>query len=149
MEDEQPAIKLTLDNFLPYRLSLLSRKVSMRLSKVYADEFGLTIPEWRILAHLGERAPHSAKDIINSTLMDKSAVSRAVDAMAKKQLLEKERSEEDNRAFLLQLSDTGAAMYKEVCALALSWEQGLLESLAEDDLAQLFSLIDRLELKLR
>jgi len=38
---------LRLETFLPYRLSVLANEVSTRLASVYAERFGLTIPEWR------------------------------------------------------------------------------------------------------
>ncbi len=39
---------LELDEFLPYRLSLLSNTVSAAIASSYVERFELTIPEWRI-----------------------------------------------------------------------------------------------------
>ncbi len=44
---------LELDEFLPYRLSLLSNTVSAAIASSYVERFKLTIPEWRIMAVLG------------------------------------------------------------------------------------------------
>ena len=41
-----------LDEFLPYRLSVAASQISRRFAARYAKEAGLTIPEWRVLAHL-------------------------------------------------------------------------------------------------
>ncbi|MCR6644506.1 MAG: MarR family winged helix-turn-helix transcriptional regulator [Terricaulis sp.] len=77
---EEPAARdrLVLEQFLPYRLSILSNRVSRAIAARYAKAFDLTIPEWRIIAVLGRSPGLSAKDIAEATEMDKVAVSRAV-----------------------------------------------------------------------
>ena len=44
--------KLHLEKFLPYRLSVLSNTVSSAIAAAYFMNFGLTIPEWRVMAVL-------------------------------------------------------------------------------------------------
>ena len=39
---------LELDSFLPYRLVSLSQRISQALSSIYREEFGVSVPEWRI-----------------------------------------------------------------------------------------------------
>ena len=46
--------QLVLEDFLPYRLAILSNTVSGTIAETYAQRFGLTIPEWRVIAVLGE-----------------------------------------------------------------------------------------------
>lgn len=41
----QTTARLSLADFLPYRLSVLANRVSRALAGRYADEFDLTIPE--------------------------------------------------------------------------------------------------------
>ena len=52
-----------LNGFLPYQLALAAEKVSRDLSAVYAREGGLTVPEWRVLAHLAQSGEVSVRDI--------------------------------------------------------------------------------------
>src|SRR5690606_41923480 len=73
-----PAELLVLEDFLPYRLSILSNRVSRAIAARYAKTFDLTIPEWRIIAVLGRRPGLTAKEVAEATEMDKVAVSRAV-----------------------------------------------------------------------
>ena len=44
------APKLHLDKFLPYRLSVLTNIVSQSIAEAYEREFGLSIPQWRVIA---------------------------------------------------------------------------------------------------
>ena len=67
--------------FLPYRLSVLSNTVSSAIAAAYFMNFGLTIPEWRVMAVLAANPGLSAAEVTARTAMDKVAVSRAVAAL--------------------------------------------------------------------
>ena len=69
---------LELDRFLPYRLSVLSNRISQDIARLYAERFALGITEWRVLAVLGRYPDLSASELVERTAMDKVAVSRAV-----------------------------------------------------------------------
>src|SRR5689334_9107396 len=69
---------LELERFLPYRLSVLSNRISTAIARVYARRFRLTIPEWRTMAVLGRFGAMSANGVCERTAMDKVRVSRAV-----------------------------------------------------------------------
>ena len=76
--DAAPA-KLHLEKFLPYRLSVLSNTVSSRdRGGLFRCNFGLSIPEWRVMAVLAANPGLSAAEVTARTAMDKVAVSRAV-----------------------------------------------------------------------
>jgi len=47
-----PKPVLLLENFLPYRLSVLTNLVSSAIAGAYRERFGLSIPEWRVVAVL-------------------------------------------------------------------------------------------------
>ena len=70
--------ELILEEFMPYRLARLSSTVSARVAKAYDKEFGLSIPEWRVIAVLGRYPGLSAVEVAEQTFLDKVAVSRAV-----------------------------------------------------------------------
>src|SRR5580704_19524896 len=70
--------RLDLDHFLPYKLSILSNRASDAIAQHYSDRFGLSVPEWRVMAVLGQRPGLSARDVATRTAMDKVQVSRAV-----------------------------------------------------------------------
>jgi len=48
--DERKARALQLDAYLPYRLSVAANAVSRWIARTYEDRFGLTIPQWRLVA---------------------------------------------------------------------------------------------------
>ena len=142
--------ELDLEHFLPYRLSVLSNRVSSAIARVYVERFALGVTEWRVMAVLGRYPDLSANEVAQRTAMDKVAVSRAVARLLEAGRLEREMHDDDRRRSVLRLSGAGQSIYDEVAPLALGFERRLLEGMdaAERDL--LFRLLDRLdELEIR
>jgi DNA-binding MarR family transcriptional regulator len=140
--DSEP---LDLETFLPYRLSVLSERISNAIARVYARRFGLSIPEWRLIAVLGRFGPLSANGVAGRTYMDKVRVSRAVQRLLERGLIERAMDAEDRRRSILRLSPEGAAIRAEVAPLALDIESRLMAVLsAEDreDLNRILTLLD-------
>ncbi|MGH8031659.1 MAG: MarR family winged helix-turn-helix transcriptional regulator [Luteimonas sp.] len=135
---------LELERFLPYRLSVLSNRVSQTIADQYAVRFGLAITEWRVMAALGRYPELSANQVATRTAMDKVAVSRAVAKLLERGLLQREMHDNDRRRSVLALSPAGYGVYDEVVPMALDCERRLLEHFSDDERATLDKLIDRL-----
>lgn len=136
---------LDLERFLPYRLSVLSNRVSQTIADFYVERFGLAVTEWRVIAVLGRFAGLSANGVAVRTAMDKVAVSRAVARLLERGLLEREVHGDDRRRSVLALSEAGYGIYDEVAPLALDFEQRLLAGMEAPERELLFRLLDRLD----
>jgi len=136
--------RLTLEEFLPYRLSILSNTVSSSIATSYAERFNLTIPEWRVMAILGRHPGLSAIEVAERALMDKVAVSRAVAKLLKTGRLNREFADQDRRRSILRLSASGLEVHGQVAKLALDYEKDLLSGLTADEIDSLDKLIQRL-----
>ena len=135
---------LTLERFLPYRLSILSNKVSDIVAQTYKDKFALSITEWRIMAVLGEYPGISADEISVKTQLEKSILSRAISKLLKRNLIDRITAADDRRRSEIYLSETGKNVYEEIVPLSYDYETHLLSCLAPSE-KQIFSdLIDRL-----
>jgi len=141
---KSPAERLVLERFLPYRLSVLSNRVSRAIAARYAEEFDLTIPEWRVIAVLGRRPNLTATQICDATEMDKVAVSRAVARLTKARRIAGIADRDDARRQLLALTSAGAALHAKIAPLALDAERRLLARLDDRKRAQLDALLDYL-----
>jgi len=139
-----PADLLVLEDFLPYRLSILSNRVSRAIAARYADTFGLSIPEWRIIAVLGRRPGLTAKEIAEATEMDKVAVSRAVAKLVESKRVAARADRDDARKQLLALTAQGESVHARIAPIALASEQRLLAALDARERTQLDALLDRL-----
>lgn len=135
---------LDLEHFLPYRLSVLSNRISQDIARLYADRFGLGITEWRLIAVLGRYPGLSAGELAERTAMDKVAVSRAVASLLAAGRLNRDTHGDDRRRSVLALSEEGYRVYAEVAPAALAYERRLLSNLDADDRAALSRLIDLL-----
>jgi len=139
-----PADLLVLEDFLPYRLSILSNRVSRAIAARYAKTFDLTIPEWRIIAVLGRRVELTATEIAEATEMDKVAVSRAVARLVSAGRVSARADADDARRQILSLTRDGESVHARIAPIALASEQKLLAALDTRERAQLDALLDRL-----
>ena len=135
---------IDLDRFLPYRLSVLSNLVSSAIADAYQRRFGLTIPEWRVLAVLARYPGLSAAEVAERTRMDAVAVSRAVARLLAAGRLRRATSRDDRRRSVLTVSAAGAAVYREVAPIALGYERRLLDALGPEARAALDGFLEAL-----
>ena len=136
-----PSEVLRLQGFLPYRLSVLSNKVSTTIAQMYARDFGLTIWQWRVLAVVAEGGLLRARDIARRTAMDKVAVSRAVARLIEKGHLRRQASAWDGRSSELRLTAKGKNVYRRIVPRALAYEEQLLSGLSDAERASLDALL--------
>lgn len=134
-----------LAEFLPYRLSVLSNRISRAIADGYEEKFQLSLPEWRVMAVLGEESDLSAAQVAERTAMDKVAVSRAVNKLIDTGRLERHFSPEDKRRSVLTLSAIGRTIYQEVIPIALSYEEKILDKLTKEEKEALYGLLEKLE----
>jgi DNA-binding MarR family transcriptional regulator len=137
-------IKLELEHFLPYRLNRIAAAVSQDFRSVYGPHHDLTIPEWRVLATLGQFEAISAKAIGQHSSMHKTKVSRAVRALEERRWLRRRPSEEDRREEILSLTALGQKTYREIVPKAVAFECHILDALGPEAEAVLNAL-ERLE----
>ena len=133
----------TLSRFLPYQLSLASNAVSGRIAMEYRQRWGLSIPEWRVMAVLGDAGAVTQRDLTKRTLMDKVAVNRACKVLEERGLAARTPNEQDGRSHLLDLTDAGRAMHAEIMPLALEMERQMFDGFSSDDLDLFRALLER------
>jgi len=122
---------LNLETFLPYRLMMLAEQVSQSLSRLYGERYGLSNPEWRVMAALGQHGTLTSTEIGRNSRMHKTKVSRAVAELESKSLLRRETSRADMRVAHLTLTETGSRTYFNLVPLALQFSDKLAGGLSE------------------
>jgi DNA-binding MarR family transcriptional regulator len=133
-----------LNEFLPYQLSITSNAVSGRISLEYRQRFGLSVPEWRVMAVLGDAGPLTQRELTRLTVMDKVAVNRACKGLEERDLVTRHPNEEDGRSHRLELTASGVRMHDEIMPLALEMERRLFSNFADDEIEQFRSLLARI-----
>ncbi|MEO9337328.1 MarR family transcriptional regulator [Mesorhizobium sp. SB112] len=142
---------LALEAFLPYRLNRIADAVSQDFARLYKERHGLTRPEWRTFATLGQYGTMTATAIGEHSSMHKTKVSRAVAELEKRKWLVRETVSGDRRVENLTLTKAGRQIYREMVPLAKGFEAKLLERMSAPDRAAVAAGIAALEklLKLR
>jgi DNA-binding MarR family transcriptional regulator len=145
---DTPSLPFELDDFLPYRLSLLTNTVSAGIARSYRDLHEISVIEWRIIAVLGRYPDLTAKEIGERTAMDKVAISRAVKTLVERGLLERVTDPQDRRRMHLQLSPgPGQALLREIIPLARAYEEKLLATLSPKEQDALSRILEKLQKK--
>jgi DNA-binding MarR family transcriptional regulator len=137
--------QLDLEHFLPYRLSVVSNRISQVIADTYARQFGIGITEWRVIAVLGREPGLSANAVAERTAMDKVAVSRALSRLLERDLVQRDTHGDDRRRSVLELSAAGYRIYDEVVPLALARERALLADFSDEERRQLDTLLSKLD----
>ena len=135
---------LDLDGFVPYRLSVLTNRVSSAIARHYSERFDLSVSEWRVIAVLGQAPGLSAREVAKRTAMDKVQVSRAVQSLLAAKRLTRTAHAKDGRIAHLSLSAKGQAIYNEVVPLALSLERQFLSVLSAPEQKSFDMLLTKL-----
>jgi DNA-binding MarR family transcriptional regulator len=139
------APRLSLRDFVPYRIAVLARGVSASLGRKYQRDLSITIPEWRLIAHLAEVGTCSSGDICARTAMDKAKVNRAVMRLVAAGLVLAGISSRDRRVNVLKLTPRGQRVYEKIVPMALDHERSLLEPLSDAELRELMRLLGKLQ----
>ncbi len=153
MSDQEATAQLSdeliLEDFLPYRLAVLSHTVSNKIASVYEERFKVSVPEWRVIAILGRFPGLSAVEVAQRTMLDKVAVSRAVTKLIKNGRLDREFADADRRRSILNLSEEGRRVHDEIAPLALRFERDLLHGISADDYERFNRVMERLVARAR
>jgi DNA-binding MarR family transcriptional regulator len=143
MTDHAP---LELERFLPYRLSILSNRISQAIARAYQDRFDLSMTEWRVIAVLARYDGHglSAREVAGHTEMDKVAVSRALTHLVTAKRVARRTHDGDKRRSVLRLTAAGWKIHDAVAPLARAHERTLLSQLDAEERRALVRILDKL-----
>lgn len=120
-----------LENYLPYQLVVAADRVSRDVHRLFQTRFGITIPEWRVLAHLGQVDAVSVREIHAKVDMDKSKVSRAAARLEAQGYVTKKVHPVDRRLVELTLTDAGRAMLDQLLDAAREVEAQITAEIGE------------------
>lgn len=125
----QPLPDFDLNAFLPYRLVAAANRTSRAFAERYRDEFGISMSEWRVLAHLHQAGEVSVRDIEARVDMEKSKVSRAASRLEEAGYITKGVNDTDRRLLQLRLTPQGRTLVARVLPVAIQFQNEMLARL--------------------
>ncbi len=141
----RPRRNFELGTYLPFRLTVLSNRLTRRVSRFYSERFRLSAPEWRTMAVLGQNGPMTANLVIQQTTMDKVRVSRAVARLLKAGYITRDSDPADRRRAVLALTPAGLDIYRQIVPLVQEVEAEVMSDLTREERAHLEAALGKLE----
>lgn len=143
--EAEDAPAFALENFLPHRLSVVSARAHRLFARAYADQAGLSIPEWQVLSVLARSGDLSATDVTRQAAMDKVKVSRAVRSLMERRLVRRAEDRHDRRVRRLAITALGRRTQTSTMPLAHALESEMLGPLSAEDRARLRTVLSKLD----
>ncbi|CAH0495874.1 MarR family winged helix-turn-helix transcriptional regulator [Novosphingobium sp. CECT 9465] len=139
-----PGTATRLSDFMPYRMAITSNAVSGLISGEYRSEFGLKIPEWRIMAVLGDAGSLTQRDLVRATLMDKVAVNRACKVLEDRGYVQRSPNEMDGRSHHLELTVAGRDLHGKIWPQAVEIYEKIFSAITPREQEKLRTILDKL-----
>lgn len=148
-DDDSNAPALKLEAFLPYRLAQAAETISRDFSSLYNERYGMTRPEWRVFATIGQFGRITAKAIGAHSSLHKTKVSRAVASLEKRRWIAREADTADRRVEHLALTREGMRAYRDLAEIAHRYERRLIEEIGNYAAVRLSAGITAIEKRSR
>ncbi|MDB5998422.1 MAG: MarR family transcriptional regulator [Rhizobacter sp.] len=134
----------TLEDFIPYKLSVVANRVSQSIGKLFDARFNIQIPEWRIIMALYAYNDLVFNEVVDRTSMDKARVSRAQRRLVDLGLIATSGDPDDRRKVILSLTPKGTEMCENIFPEAAERAAWYLGALDEHEHRQLDVILDKL-----
>lgn len=132
-------------SFVTSRVLKLSNTLGLYSSRRYRDEFGLTLPEWRVLSVVAYSEPTTAREISRILATDKGWIGLSADSLRRRGYVCGTPDERDRRRTLLTLTEEGRKKHEAVLAVS-TWRQERLMACLPDGAGDLFiECLERLQ----
>jgi DNA-binding MarR family transcriptional regulator len=108
MDDSQ----LKLSNQICFPIYSVSRLIT-KAYKPFLDKMGITYPQYLVLMVLWENDTLSVNQITEKLLLNTNTLSPLLKRMEKMEIIERNRSEEDERSVIITLTEKGKQLKKQ------------------------------------
>ena len=125
------------------QLATTSKLVGRAFNRALGESGG-SVPVWLILSSLKGERWRTQQDLARAVGIEGPTLTRHVDAMERDDLVTRHRDTGDRRAVRVELTEAGEAMHAELLRAVIAFNRRLRRGLAEDDIARLRELLDRL-----
>jgi DNA-binding MarR family transcriptional regulator len=138
-------IRLDQEQWVAYRLSMLSGHNARGLAAMYTKRFRITVAQWRVLTVIGRHSPASATTVANHTSLEPDKVTRAVDSLVRLGMVNRRSDRRDRRFVVLTLSANGKRVNHEIQMVRNAMELELVGALTLGETRTLYRLLDKLQ----
>ena len=130
-------------NFPCWLMRVISIAVRAEVDK-RMEPLGLTQAQWIPVLRLASGEAQTAADLARSTMQTPGAMTRLIDRLVDKGIIERERCTDDRRVVQLRLTDEGMRAAVQVPDIVKSVNHAALSPLSPDELAQFHAYLRRI-----
>ena len=137
-----------LGSYLPYLLNRAGSRIADAFTEVLRPH-RITLTMWRVLAALDHEDGQRVGQIAALTSIEVSTLSRLVDSLERKKLVERRRPSPqaagaDARAVTVHFTDAGRTLTRSLIPIALDYEAIALDGFSAAEIRQIKALLTRL-----
>jgi DNA-binding MarR family transcriptional regulator len=136
---------ISITDLLSTRLLRLSNTLALYSSRHYRQQFGVTLPEWRVMSIIASRDGTTARDISHALATDKAWVGLSVKSLERRGYLTRSADKQDTRRVPLSLTRQGKELHDAIMAVARRRQRRLLATLPDGAADVLSASLDRLQ----
>lgn len=126
-----------------FKIDTTIKKIRNALQKRFNEEgYDLTVDQWVLIDHVARNPGISQNTLADLTTKDAPTVTRIIDLLTKKGLVERRMAEDDRRKFLIHLTEAGQQKYAEVLPVVVDIRRRGWGGLSDDDYQHFVRIMD-------
>ncbi len=133
----------TLDRHIFYLFGQIYGRRDQQLARSLRA-LGLTVPQWRVLAALGDLESCTINRLADITVVDRTTLSRTLDRMEADGLVTRRQVADDKRSYEIRLAPGGRRALQRVWPVIAYHNERAFAGLTADELARLDAVLRKM-----
>ena len=117
---------------------------SKRIFDQTLRKYDITAVQWAVLKYLEEEGAKQQTQIADELYMDKASVGTIIEKLMKKELIEREVSEEDRRAYQVRLTENAYGVVEEITPVAVQINEESCGDMSPGERLMLMELLQKI-----
>lgn len=116
---------------------MLTNKTNRRIQRILnskLQKYDITTEQWNVLLSLSKEQKINQKQLAKNVDKDQATLVRILDILEKKQLVERQLSKEDRRAFLINITNYGKEMTNKLIPFMANMFEQILNGISKQEL---------------
>ena len=150
-QDVGDGTHLHIGDFLTFQLIRLANAAKANVTRQYLADFGLSVPEWRLLAMTIRFEPVRFSELVAKSSMDKGQASRTLQVLTRRGLIAARdagtggrRATDSSAPVILTVTPKGRRLYETALPVAQRNQARLLQLLTRDERKVLYVILNKL-----
>lgn len=116
------------------RLTNITNKNLLHFLNKNLERFNITTEQWTVLFNLSNQNKISQKSLAKISNKDQPTLTRILDILERKNLIERHHSKEDRRSFVLHITENGLILKENILPFIEDLFRDILKGVSPEDL---------------